>query len=135
MPIKIEDSERRIVVMKMVMEVMRCFTAAYLGETRFGASCSDLLLCSAIVIGQSEGRPMNASKLAEFAGIPRSSVIRRLAELEKAGLLEKAGNVYRVRPEVPNRPRVKAASVEARKLVIAAAAKLSKMDSSTIAAE
>jgi hypothetical protein len=43
-------------------------------EGHFGADASDTLLCAAVYLGMFENRLMNASKLADYVGVPRSTM-------------------------------------------------------------
>lgn len=44
-------------------------------------------MIAAVIIGQVEGRPMPAAKLAEYAGMARPSAARRLRELQSSGIV------------------------------------------------
>lgn len=125
----IVNAQQRLVIVKMLIELMRIYVDAYFEDGRSGSTCSDMLLCAAVFTGQAEGRPMTAGKLAEFAGIPRPTVIRRLAALEQDGILERSNGVYCIRGDLLNSSAVTAAADGAMRQVIRAAAKLSKMDS------
>jgi biotin operon repressor len=59
-------------------------------------------IISALLIGHAEGRPNNASKLAHYLGIPRTNVKRRLAKLERDGIIERHGNEFVLVPQVFN---------------------------------
>jgi predicted transcriptional regulator len=76
---------------------------AYIALTRvmvdsvFGKKPADhslLLIGSAIMVGHAEARPMNATKIAQYIGLPRSTVIRKLNQFLKAGVIARHGNVY-----------------------------------------
>jgi hypothetical protein len=56
-------------------------------EGHFGADASDTLLCAAVYLGMFENRLMNASKLADYVGVPRSTV--DLEELKRVGRVER----------------------------------------------
>jgi hypothetical protein len=56
-------------------------------EGHFGADASDTLLCAAVYLGMFENRLMNASKLADYVGLPRSTM--DLEELERVGRVER----------------------------------------------
>ncbi|WP_407667418.1 helix-turn-helix domain-containing protein [Microvirga lotononidis] len=47
-----------------------------------------LLVLSAVALGAIEGRPFRVQKLAEYLGMPRTSVLRRLEELGEEGWIE-----------------------------------------------
>ena len=58
------------------------------------ANYSLLLIGSAIMVGHAENRPMNATKIANYVGLPRSTVIRKLNEFLRVGAVARQGNVY-----------------------------------------
>jgi hypothetical protein len=62
-------------------------------EGHFGADASDTLLCAAVYLGMFENRLMNASKLADYVGVPRSTM--DLEELEWVGRVERRGPASR----------------------------------------
>jgi predicted transcriptional regulator len=76
---------------------------AYIALTRvmvdsvFGKKPADhslLLIGSAIMVGHAEKRPMNATKIAHYVGLPRSTVVRKLNEFLRAGVIARHGNLY-----------------------------------------
>lgn len=58
-------------------------------QERYGAQVDDLLIRAAVYLGTVEGRPMTASKLATYVGIPRPTVLRRLHALERRRIVER----------------------------------------------
>jgi hypothetical protein len=58
-------------------------------EGHFGADASDTLPCAAVYLGMFENRLMNASKLADYVGVPRSTM--DLEELERVGRVKRRG--------------------------------------------
>ncbi|KVR94057.1 hypothetical protein WK28_14340 [Burkholderia vietnamiensis] len=58
-----------------------------LRERRFASNAPDVLLICAVAIGDLEARPMTAFKLAQYIGMLRPTVIRRLASMVRAGLV------------------------------------------------
>jgi hypothetical protein len=58
-------------------------------EGRFGTDASDTLLSATVYLGMFENRQMNASKLADYVGVPRSTM--DLEELERVGRVERRG--------------------------------------------
>ena len=76
---------------------------AYIALTRvmvdsvFGKKPADhslLLIGSAIMVGHAENRPMNATKILHYVGLPRSTVTRKLNEFTRSGVVARHGNVY-----------------------------------------
>jgi DNA-binding transcriptional ArsR family regulator len=52
------------------------------------------LVLVAVLLGHAEGHPMNASEVAARLQMPRTSVLRRLEALTKAGLVERIEGRY-----------------------------------------
>ena len=76
---------------------------AYIALTRvmvdsvFGNKPADhslLLIGSAIMVGHAEDKPMNATKISHYVGLPRSTVVRKLNEFARTGVVARHGNVY-----------------------------------------
>jgi predicted transcriptional regulator len=77
--------------------------SAYIALTRvmadpvFGKKPADhslLLIGAAIMVGHAEDKPMNATKIAQYINLPRSTVIRKLNQFLKAGVIARHANVY-----------------------------------------
>lgn len=129
MPKTIKNAERRRVVLQLTIDIVVSLCKAYFDGKRPGESMPDALICAALVIGQAEGRPLNASKLAEFLGMARPTVIRRLSKLESEGKVERRGLMFVVRREVANSDRVISANLKASRMIARAGMILSNMDS------
>lgn len=131
----IKNRQQRLLVAKAVIEILRVMGSAYFKTERFGACADDGILCSAIFIGQAEGKPMGPSKLAYYAGMPRPSVVRKLRKMEAAGYVERdADGCYLLPYSILNSDDVVAATKTTVKCITDASAKLSKMDSSAVVA-
>ncbi|QKN87939.1 transcriptional regulator [Acinetobacter phage vB_AbaP_Alexa] len=57
-------------------------------DARFGRNIDDIIILLGAGIGEYEGKPMTPSKLAEYIGMPRPTVIRRVSSLMDQGLLK-----------------------------------------------
>ncbi|KVX10607.1 hypothetical protein WL01_22490 [Burkholderia ubonensis] len=120
---QIRNAHHRALVARALLDVLRAFGAAYLGHKRFGARADELVLLAAVFVGQAEGKPMNASKLATYAGIPRPTVIRKLQALARRGVLERIdGGLYALPARVVNSAAVLRAADASRKRIRRAAA-------------
>ena len=64
-------------------------------DTRFGAGIADRLIIVVVFIGMVEDRAMTASRIADEVGLPRPTVLRRLAALETSGAVERRGLTWR----------------------------------------
>lgn len=97
----------RLETHKLFLRIIRSMNVIYMDSKRFEGSANDTILCSAVFIGQAEGKPFNATKLSHFTGIPRPTVIRRLKELERAGFVKKTcRRSYLLPHETINHPEV-----------------------------
>ncbi|MDO3553089.1 helix-turn-helix domain-containing protein [Ralstonia pseudosolanacearum] len=77
-----------------VPEDMRALSMVLLRERRFASHAGDVLLLIGVAIGDLEAKPLTAYKLADYVGMPRGTVLRRLAMLRRAGLVDKDGRRY-----------------------------------------
>lgn len=66
---------------------MRQLSWMLLRQKRVASNTADTLLLAAVAIGDLEAKPMTAFKLADYIGIPRATLIRRLARMTRAGLV------------------------------------------------
>jgi predicted ArsR family transcriptional regulator len=73
----------------MIVELTRAYRGQFAGESRLS-----VLVCMAVGIGHLEGRPMNASKIANILYTPRTTVLRTLEYLRKRGLVVKQKGLY-----------------------------------------
>lgn len=89
MPHRLKRNARRLILMRLTVDMMRLAYTAYFEGGNFGAGSDLVLLCMAVAIGQLEGRPMSANKIAQYVGIPRATVMRKLAELQTRRLIER----------------------------------------------
>jgi predicted transcriptional regulator len=68
-----------------------CFLLAAIGAERRAYpddDPTDTLIRIGLVVATLEGRPLGASKLAEYVGVPRETVRRRLRDLQRRGRVE-----------------------------------------------
>jgi len=84
----------RIAVWPLCIEFMRHSNKVHFPGTRFGSNTEKLLVLAATVMFYSEKIPANPSKLSEYLEMPRQSVSRYLACLEKKELVMKWGGRY-----------------------------------------
>lgn len=81
-------TKRGVVVARLTIDILIA-SAVFLDQDVFDVSARDILICLAVYIGHAEHRPMTAANIAEIVGIPRPTVIRRLASLRVGGFVEK----------------------------------------------
>lgn len=107
----------------------RTFTTLVFKSNDFGSHTADAILLASVFIGHMDGKPMTASKLAMFAGIPRPTVIRKLQSLKRDGFvfIDGRGRVT-INTEKIQADDGEAAVKSMARLINRTAAKLSKMD-------
>jgi hypothetical protein len=133
MPTRIKLVRQRLVLAKMVLRVLQLIAAEYLETAQYGSVADDLVLLCAIFVGQAEGRPMSSSKLADFAGMPRPTVIRKLRELQTRHLVHMMDGKATLPADRLNADCTLSMIDTAAKSVARASAELSKMDAKGIA--
>lgn len=129
MPARIKLSKQRLLMARMVMEMVRVVAIEYIGTELYGSASADVLLLVAAYIGQAERRPMTANKLASFVGMPRATVVRKLREMQTAGLIEVSGDGTATLPiDKLNEARMVAGIEAAARSIHRSATELSKLD-------
>ncbi|MCW0101048.1 helix-turn-helix domain-containing protein [Burkholderia pseudomallei] len=93
------------------LDDMRALSWMLLRERRFASNAPDVLLICAVAIGDLEAKPLTAYKLADFIGMPRPTVIRRLAAMARSGLMERDSRRRYVLTPEGRRRAAKAAGV------------------------
>lgn len=135
MPHRFKDVEVRSLLIRLFLEMARGQSVAYLGESLYGIHVDEVILCCCVALGQLEGRPMNASELSAYAGMPRTTVLRKMAVLKKRGFIaeEKHGKFSVLNPDKANRKELIALMAAHVKLIHKASRELSKLDTKTFA--
>jgi predicted transcriptional regulator len=82
----------RLALAKAYIELTRVMVDSVFGKDP--ADHSLLLIGSAIMVGHAENKPMNATKISHYVGLPRSTVIRKLNEFTRIGVVVRHGNFY-----------------------------------------
>jgi DNA-binding transcriptional ArsR family regulator len=125
------------IIAKLLLNMMQAAAQLFLESDTAASDADCVLLCAAVYIGQCERRPMTAGKIADFIGMPRPTVSRKLGQLKKRGIVFSNSRqqwcITSSKPEIARRIVV---SIDALlPLVHSAASKLSKMDSATVASK
>lgn len=134
MPRRIKDLQRRTISLKMAVEIILQLCAVMFPGRRPGECVVEMLVTSAVLVGQFEGRTMNASKIADYVGVARPTVIRKLARMEREGLVFRSGNGFLAFLDLLNSPQAIQSSERINALIINAAAALSRMDTESLEA-
>lgn len=86
----------RLKMARLYLALTRAISELVFPQTAssFGAEIETLLVMLCVFIGDAEGQPMNASKIATQAGLPRASVYRRLERLTRLKKVVRVGRNY-----------------------------------------
>jgi biotin operon repressor len=86
-----------------MIDIMRAVDGAYApaGEP-FGVRMESFFIGLCIAIGDIDGTPLSAGKIAAFLGMSRTTVVRRLNRLNSLGLVERQGRYYYLREKTLN---------------------------------
>lgn len=67
----------------------------------------DMIICGVVYLGTVEKRAMTAAQIAIDSGIPRATVFRRLALIERRGLVKRDGTAWSTPATLMSRRRPK----------------------------
>lgn len=122
-------NKQRVIVTRLGIDLLRGGAQNILGEPDFGAALETQVITMAVSLGHLEGRPMTATKVSGFVGIPRTTVLRKLAALVAVGMFQRTSRgAYVFTPAAQDRQEVRDFMTQAISLIHRASAELSKMD-------
>ena len=128
MPRSIKEGRLRLPVVRLLLKMVRLVSKTYFDNDLAAANAEELVLCCAVFVGHAEGRPMSATKLADYAGIPRSTTVRKLRALTERGLVElDSGGLYRLSLDIVNSDEAVTTAREIRLAIAQTHASVTKM--------
>lgn len=122
---KFARRDDRLAIAHMLVEVAKSYHSIIYPEGNFAANIDGVFISACVFIGDAEHKPMSATKIAHYLGMPRTTVLRKLKDLEARDVIRRHGNVYLISPSRSDKPPVQS---KVEKAVRRAAAALSKMD-------
>jgi DNA-binding transcriptional ArsR family regulator len=126
---RIARAQQRLVMCRLLVDIMRTLRAHYMPVNEpFGTRIETQFVGLCVAIGDIEGKPFSVAKIAAYMGMSRSTVIRRLEQLENWGVIERQGRRYFIRPEKVNGIMGMRAYKQNRHLTTEAVDKLSVLD-------
>lgn len=97
---KLSRSAERLRLAHMLVGMSKMVHASFFGsDGNFGADVDAIFIACAVQIGHSEKRPMSATKIAHYLGIPRTTVLRKLDTLIQLNIVERVRHVYFITAE------------------------------------
>jgi hypothetical protein len=80
---KVQKARQRLVLYRLMIDIMRTVHEAYVPANEpFGVSLEACFIGLCVAVGDLEGRPFSVTKIAAYVGVPRTTVVRKLAQLE-----------------------------------------------------
>src|SRR5262249_33166115 len=100
---KIKQGRQRLVLCRLAIDIMRTLHGAYAPITEpFGTRLEIFFIGLCVAIGDIDGKPFSVAKIAAYMRVPRTTVIRRLDQLQKWGLIERRGRGYHLHEKTLN---------------------------------
>ena len=100
---KIKNARQRLVLCRLMIDIMRTVHGAYAPDTeRFGARLETFFIGLCVALGDMEDKPLSVAKISGYMGVPRTTVIRRLNQLQKWGLIYSRRRRYYTREKTLN---------------------------------
>jgi hypothetical protein len=92
---KVENARQRLVLCRLMIDIMRTVHGAYAPASEpFGARLETFFVGLCIAVGDLDGKPFSVAKIAAYMRVPRTTVTRRLAQLQSWGLIDRRGRNY-----------------------------------------
>jgi len=92
---KIRNGRQRLVLCRLMIDIMRTVHGAYAPVTEpFGARLETFFIGLCVAVGDIDGKPFSVAKIAAYMRVPRTTVIRRLDQLQRWGLIDRQGRHY-----------------------------------------
>ena len=87
---KIKNAPQRLVLCRLMIDIMRTVHSTYApaGE-RFGTRLETFFIGLCVALGDIEDKPLTVTKIAVYMSVPRTTVIRRLKQLQSWGLIDR----------------------------------------------
>ena len=92
---KIKKARQRLLLCRLMVDVMRTVHCTYApASERFGTCLETFFIALCVAIGDIDGKPFCIAKIADYMRVPRTTVIRRLDQLQSWGLICRRGRYY-----------------------------------------
>jgi biotin operon repressor len=86
-----------------MIDIMRTVHGAYApASQRFGTRLETFFIGLCVALGDMEDKPLSVAKISVYMGVPRTTVIRRINQLQKWGLIYSRRRRYYTREKTLN---------------------------------
>ena len=92
---QIKKERQRLVLCRLMVDIMQTVHGAYAPFSEpFGTRIETFFIGLCVAIGDMDGKPFSVAKIAAYMHVPRTTVIRRLEQLQSWGLIDRRGRRY-----------------------------------------
>jgi hypothetical protein len=99
----IKNARQRVVLCRLMIDMMRTVHGAYAPASEpFGTRLETFFVGLCVTLGDIERNPFSVAKIAAYMHVPRTTVIRRLDQLPRWGLIDRRGRRYYVQEKALN---------------------------------
>ena len=100
---EIKKARQRMVLCRLMIDMMRTVHGAYAPASEpFGTRLETFFIALCVALGDIDGKPFSVAKIAAYMRVPRTTVIRRLEQLQRWGLIDRQGRHYYVHEKTLN---------------------------------
>jgi len=100
---KIKKARQRLVLCRLMIDMMRAVHGTYAPASEpFGTRLETFYIALCVALGDIEGKPFSVAKVAAYMRVPRTTVSRRLDQLQRWGLIDRHGRRYYVHEKTLN---------------------------------
>ena len=100
---RIKNAPQRLVLCRLMLDIMRTLHSVYApASERFGTRLETFFIGLCVALGDIEGKPLSVANITAYMSVPRTTVIRRLDQLRRWGLITRQGRQYYIREKTLN---------------------------------
>jgi hypothetical protein len=126
---KIKAARQRLVLVRLMIDIMRNLHGAYApSDEPFGTRLETFFVGFCVALGDIEGKPFSASKIAAYLHMPRTTVNRRLKRLENWNMVYRHSRRYHVRDTMLNSLMGMRSYLQIRRMIAKADEQLTVLD-------
>ena len=126
---KIKAARQRLVLVRLMIDIMRSLHGAYApSDEPFGTRLETFFVGFCVALGDIEGKPFSASKIAAYLHMPRTTVNRRLKRLENWNMVYRHSRRYHVRDAMLNSLMGMRSYLQIRRMIAKASEQLTALD-------
>jgi hypothetical protein len=92
---RIRKARQRLVLYRLMIDVMQTMHRTYApASERFGTRLETFFIALCVAIGDIDRKPFCIAKIVDYMRVPRTTVIRKLDQLQSWGLIARRGRYY-----------------------------------------